>query len=236
MVVAVGDGVTHVAVGDEVVALTPSFNGTSMLASYVTVPAGFVQRRPPTLSVEAAAAAPVAYLTAFYALCELAGLRAGESVLVHSATGGVGLAALAVSRMVGAEVIATAGSPEKRDHLRALGIEHVFDSRTTEFAEQIRQLTRTDAGVDVVLNSLVGDAIPAGLSVLAPRGRFLEIGKRDVYANSTPRPCAVQEQPGAARHRPGGSHRAGAGVRVRHAPRRGGHAGATVASRRCRPR
>ncbi len=183
VVVAVGEGVAHVAVGDEVVALTPSFTVTSMLASFVTVPADFVQPRPAALSAAAASAVPVAYLTAYYALCELGGLRAGETVLVHSATGGVGLAALEVCRMMGATVIATAGSQEKRDHLHTLGVEHVFDSRTTAFAAQVREVTG-GRGVDLVLNSLVGEAIPAGLSVLAPRGRFLEIGKRDVYANA----------------------------------------------------
>ncbi len=182
VVVAAGSGVGHLRVGDEVVAITPSYRTTSMLASYVTVPAGFVQSRPAVLSPEKACAAPVAYLTAYYALCELGRVRAGERVLVHSATGGVGLAALEICRLVGAEVIATAGSPQKRAHLQALGIEHVLDSRTTAFARQVREIT-AGRGVDLVLNSLPGDAIPAGLSVLAPRGRFLELGKSDVYAH-----------------------------------------------------
>ena len=182
VVVAVGSGVDHVAVGDQVVAITPSYDRVGMLASYVTVPAALVVARPPSLSAADAASAPVAYVTAFYALCELGRVRAGERVLVHAATGGVGLAALQICRLLGAEVFATAGSQDKRDHLRSLGVEHVFDSRTTAFADEIRAVT-DGRGVDLVLNSLTGEAIAAGLSVLAPRGRFVEIGKRDVYAH-----------------------------------------------------
>jgi len=183
VVVAVGPDVDDVAVGDEVVAITPSYEQTSMLGSHVTVPADFVVPRPEHLAPEDACALPVAYLTAHYALLELAHLRAGERVLIHSAAGGVGLAAIEICRDVGAEVLATAGTSAKRDHLRALGIEHVFDSRTLAFGDEVRACTG-GRGVDVVLNSLVGDAIPAGLSTLAPRGRFVEIGKRDVYANA----------------------------------------------------
>jgi acyl carrier protein len=79
--------------------------------------------------------------------------------------------------------LATAGTEAKRQHLRSLGVEHVFDSRSVAFADEIRACTN-GRGVDVVLNSLAGPAIVAGLSVLAPRGRFVEIGKRDVYANA----------------------------------------------------
>ncbi len=104
-------------------------------------------------------------------------------MLIHSATGGVGLAALQICRHAGAEVFATAGTEAKRDQLRSLGVEHVFDSRTLAFADEVRAAT-SGGGVDVVLNSLVGAAIPAGLAALAPRGRFVEIGKRDVYAGS----------------------------------------------------
>ena len=184
VVVAVGAGVEHVRVGDAVVAITPSYRHTSMMASYVTVPAGFVLPRPPGLSVEEASALPVAYVTAYHTLCELGQVRAGEQVLIHAATGGVGLAAIAICRLLGAGVVATAGSEHKRAHLRSLGIEHVLDSRTLDFAREVLDITG-GRGVDVVLNSLTGDAIPAGLSVLAPRGRFLEIGKRDVYGGAT---------------------------------------------------
>jgi NADPH:quinone reductase-like Zn-dependent oxidoreductase/NADP-dependent 3-hydroxy acid dehydrogenase YdfG/acyl carrier protein len=183
IVTAVGAGVDHVRPGDAVVAITPSYRVTSMLASYATVPAGFVLARPSGLSAEQASALAVAYITAYYTLCEIGHLRAGERVLVHAATGGVGLAAIEICRLLGAEVIATAGSKRKRAHLRSLGVEHVLDSRTLDFARDVLDIT-DGRGVDLVLNSLTGEAIPAGLSVLAPRGRFLEIGKRDVYGGA----------------------------------------------------
>lgn len=183
VVVAVGADVDHVAVGDDVVAITSSYRHTSLLASFVTLPAGLVQPQPSAMSAASASATPVAYVTAYYSLCRLARLRDGETVLVHSAAGGVGLAAVELCRHLGATVIATAGSDSKRGFLRGLGIEHVFDSRSTAFGEQVRAATG-GGGVDVVLNSLVGEAIPVGVAALAPGGRFVEIGKRDVYGHS----------------------------------------------------
>ncbi|APE33579.1 hypothetical protein BOX37_05895 [Nocardia mangyaensis] len=171
---AVGQGVTGVSPGDVVAALaSPAFG------AFVTTSAELVTPVPESLDPVAAASVPIAYVTAYHALCELARLRKGERVLIHAATGGVGLAAVALAQRVGAEIHATAGSPAKRDYLRSLGIEHVMDSRSLDFAEQIRVSTG-GAGVDVVLNSLSGAAIRSSLAVLAPYGRFIEIGKRDV--------------------------------------------------------
>ena len=113
-------------------------------------------------------------------LIHLARLSAGEKVLIHSAAGGVGLAAVQVAQRAGAEIFATAGSPEKREFLKRLGVEHVFNSRSLEFAEKISELTDRK-GIDVVLNSLTGDFIPKSLSILNEKGRFLEIGKRDIW-------------------------------------------------------
>ncbi|MGH9592768.1 MAG: SDR family NAD(P)-dependent oxidoreductase, partial [Bryobacteraceae bacterium] len=109
----------------------------------------------------------------------LAGLKRGERVLIHAATGGVGLAAVQLAQQAGAEIFATAGSDAKRDYLRSLGVRHVFSSRTTDFAREIRSITN-GAGVDVVLNSLAGEFIDAGFQALADGGRFVEIGKRDI--------------------------------------------------------
>ena len=103
-------------------------------------------------------------------------------MLIHSATGGVGQAAMAIARAAGAEIFATAGSQERRTLLYDMGVEHVYDSRSIEFAEQIRQDT-DGYGVDVVLNSLTGAAQRAGLELLALGGRFVEIGKRDIYGD-----------------------------------------------------
>jgi acyl transferase domain-containing protein/NAD(P)-dependent dehydrogenase (short-subunit alcohol dehydrogenase family)/acyl carrier protein len=179
-VVAVGAGVESFRPGDEVVAVTPSFRKVSMLASVVTAPAAFVAPKPPHLTFEEAATVPLVFLTAHYALHELARLGEGERVLIHAASGGVGLAAVQLARRAGARVIATAGSPEKRELLASLGIEHVFNSRSTDFARQVMECTH-GRGVDVVLNSLSGEFLTQSLATLAPYGRFLEIGKRDIY-------------------------------------------------------
>ena len=183
VVVAVGPGVVGLEAGEAVVAITPSFDRIGMLGSFVTLPAELVVPRPLWLSAEAGAALPVAYLTAYYALHILGRIRQGDRVLIHSASGGVGLAALAVCRRAGAEVYATAGTAEKREYLRSLGIAHVFDSRGLEFGAEVLAATG-GRGVDLVLNSLVGRAITVGLEVLSEQGRFLEIGKRDVYGDT----------------------------------------------------
>jgi acyl transferase domain-containing protein/NADPH:quinone reductase-like Zn-dependent oxidoreductase/thioesterase domain-containing protein/NAD(P)-dependent dehydrogenase (short-subunit alcohol dehydrogenase family)/acyl carrier protein len=177
-VVAVGKQVRGLRIGDEVIA-----SGLGCFGSHLTVSAPYVVRKPARLSFEEAATIPVAFMTSWYALHHLGRIQAGERILIHSATGGVGLAAIQIAKLAGAEIFATAGNAEKRSYLRKLGIRHVMDSRSTAFAAEIRRLTK-GAGVDLVLNSLAGDAIAKGLSALAPGGRFLEIGKRDVYGNT----------------------------------------------------
>ncbi|MFV2094788.1 SDR family NAD(P)-dependent oxidoreductase [Micromonospora sp. LOL_014] len=178
-VTAVGAGVTGLAVGNRVVACV-----FGALASHVTVNIGRVRLIPPELSDEDAAALPLVGVTAWYGLAELGRTGPGDAVLVHSAAGGLGLAAIAVARHLGAEVIATAGTESKREHLRRLGIRHVFDSRDLSWAEQV--LTATDGrGCDVILNSLTGAALTRGLDVLAEDGRFIEVGKMDIYADRT---------------------------------------------------
>jgi polyketide synthase 7 len=135
---------------------------------------------PPGLSLVAAAGVPVVFLTALYGLSVLGGLRAGERVLVHTATGGVGMAAVQLARHWGAEVFVTA-SRGKWDTLRAMGFDddHIGDSRTTEFEAKFSVATN-GAGFDVVLNSLAGEFTDASLRLLAPGGRFIEMGKTDV--------------------------------------------------------
>lgn len=177
-VVAVGDGVTHVKVGDQVFGLAVFGLATHTLAraeDVLPIPAGITR--------EEAATVPVVFMTAWHALKNVARLRKGETVLVHAGAGGVGMAAIQIARHFGARVIASAGSPAKRSLLITLGVEHVIDSRRGDFAEQVMRLTN-GRGVDVVLNALAAEAIPMGLSCLAEFGRFLEIGKRDIYQNS----------------------------------------------------
>jgi acyl transferase domain-containing protein/acyl-CoA synthetase (AMP-forming)/AMP-acid ligase II/acyl carrier protein len=177
-VATVGLGVEGFRAGDEVMGLAPFSFG-----AYVLAPAAYVVHKPARFSFEEAATIPVSFLTAYYALVYLGRLAAGEKVLIHSASGGVGQAAIQLARRAGAEIFATAGSPQKREYLQSLGIRCVMDSRSLAFAGQVLEWTQ-DRGVDVVLNSLAGEAIPRGLSILAPFGRFLEIGKRDIYQNS----------------------------------------------------
>ena len=135
------------------------------------------------MTTEEAAAVSTAYATAWYSLHTLARIKSGDRVLIHSATGGVGQAAIAIARDAGAEIFATAGSDDRRELLRKMGIERVYNSRTTDFADEIRRDT-DGYGVDVVLNSLTGAGQRAGLELLAFDGRFVEIGKRDVYEHT----------------------------------------------------
>jgi len=177
-IVALGEGVDDFKIGDEVIAIVPG-----CFSTFVTTSTTLVVRKPAHLSLEEAATIPIVFLTAYYALHHLGRLGKGERILIHAAAGGVGLAAVQLAQRVGAEIFATAGSPEKREFLRSLGVTHVMDSRSLDFADAV--LDYTDGkGVDVVLNSLAGDAIPKSLSVLGAYGRFLEIGKRDIYQNS----------------------------------------------------
>lgn len=174
-VVALGAGVEHLAVGDEVVAVAPR-----SYATYVTANADLVVRKPPQLGFAEAATLPVAFLMADHALNSVGHLKSGERVLIHAAAGGVGQAAVQLAKRAGAQIFATAGSQEKRDYLRSLGIDHVMDSRSLDFADQILEVT-DGTGVDVVLNSLAGEAIARSLSLLSPGGRFLELGRTDLW-------------------------------------------------------
>jgi acyl transferase domain-containing protein/NADPH:quinone reductase-like Zn-dependent oxidoreductase len=150
------------------------------LGSLVTVPAASMATLPDDIGMAAAAGMPVAFLTALLGLDRLAGLRAGETVLIHAAAGGVGLAAVQIAQRAGATVFATAGSAAKRALLAGMGVARVMDSRSTGFAAEVLAATG-GRGVDVLLNSLAGEFIPAGLRSLAPGGRFLELGKRGVW-------------------------------------------------------
>jgi NADPH:quinone reductase-like Zn-dependent oxidoreductase/NADP-dependent 3-hydroxy acid dehydrogenase YdfG len=175
---AVGGGVTGWSRGDAVMCFAPS-----CLGSHVLTPASAVAVRPVGLSPAEAATIPVAFMTAWYALRHLARLRRGERVLIHGAAGGLGLAAIQISAHLGLEIYATAGAPEKHEFLRRLGVRRLFSSRSTAFAPAVREATGGE-GVDCVLNSLAGEAAAAGIGLLRPFGRFIELGKRDFFADS----------------------------------------------------
>ena len=175
-------------VGERVVGFGPaSFSDRLVIADTA------LAHVPHGVSLEAAATIPTTFFTVYYALKHLARLEEGEKVLIHGAAGGVGIAALQIAEWLGAEVFATVGSPAKRDFLALMGIDNVYDSRSHGFAEDIladlaarqqRDPSVDARGVDVVLNSLAGEAIAQNLRVLKPFGRFCELGKRDFYENT----------------------------------------------------
>jgi phthiocerol/phenolphthiocerol synthesis type-I polyketide synthase C len=164
--------------GDKVVGFGPS-----SFANHVVTKAAAISHVPPQMSFEAAATIPSVFFTVYYALHHLAHLQPGEKVLIHGAAGGVGIAAVQLAKHLGAEIHATASSTEKRDFLHLLGVDFIYDSRSLSFADEILAQT-AGSGIDVVLNSLAGEAINSNLQVLKPFGRFLELGKRDFYENT----------------------------------------------------
>jgi NADPH:quinone reductase-like Zn-dependent oxidoreductase/NADP-dependent 3-hydroxy acid dehydrogenase YdfG/acyl carrier protein len=178
MITRIGAEVKKYKMGDEVITVAPFCFG-----KYVVSLAADLMPKPPQISFEEAATIPVAFLTAYYSLVHLGRIQKGERILIHAGAGGVGLAAIQIAQLYGCEIFSTAGSPEKRKYLQELGVQHVMDSRSLKFADEIRRITQ-GKGVDIVLNSLAGDFIPTSLSVLGAYGRFLEIGKIDIYTNS----------------------------------------------------
>ncbi len=177
-VIRVGSAVKDLRPGDAVVGMAPY-----CFRSHVTVHRDMVFRKPGSMSFADAATLPTVFLTSHYAINELARMEKGESILVHAGTGGVGQAAIQIAKHLGLTIFATAGSPEKRRLLREMGVHHVLDSRTLKFADDIMEITGGE-GVDAVLNSLAGDFIPKNFSVLKTFGRYMEIGKIDVYGNT----------------------------------------------------
>ena len=175
MVVQAGPGVAGLAAGDRVLGLAEGGFGPVVVADarlLVPVPQGW--------SFARAAAVPVAFATAWYALVDLAGARAGQRLLVHAAAGGVGMAAVAIGRHLGLEVYGTA-SPGKHAILAGRGLDaaHLASSRDAGF--EARFLAATDgAGLDIVLNSLAGELTDASLRLLPGGGAFIEMGKTDL--------------------------------------------------------
>ena len=174
IIVDVGSHVTDFKVGDIVCAI--AFGSYS---TYVTVPESQVIHIPKGLTFLQAASLPIAFVTAYYALHSIASIKAGDRVLIHAATGGVGQAAVQLAQQAGATIYATAGSENKRQWLHDQGIKYVFNSRSLDFAEEIAMLTEGE-GVDIVLNSFTGDYIPLGLKLVKQDGHFIELGKATI--------------------------------------------------------
>lgn len=180
VVSAVGEGVTDVKVGDEVLACSKQSIGGFSYAHQE-----HVVSKPANLDWNQAASLPIVYLTAYYSLVHQCRIEEGEKILVHAAAGGVGIAAIHIAHALGCEVFATVSTQDKRDYIIGLGVkpENIMNSRSLDFADEIMQ--KTDGyGVDVVVNSIAGEAIYKSVRCLAAYGRFIEIGKTDIYRNS----------------------------------------------------
>ena len=174
----IGPEVRHCVVGDGV-----AFLQGGCIANRVVVHEHLVFAKPARLSMEEAASSLSVYVTAYYSLMHLARLRKGQRVLIHSAMGGVGQAAIALARHAGAEIWATAGNEAKRERLLELGVRAAFDSHSFDWFDELMAATGGE-GVDVVLNSLAGRHIELCLEALRPGGWHCEIGKVDIYADN----------------------------------------------------
>ncbi|KAK7978171.1 polyketide synthase [Apiospora saccharicola] len=182
IVTKVGSGVTDVKIGDRMLVLS-ALHGT--FQTHTRIPREIAAKIPDEMAFKEAAGIPVIFSTAYHCLIEVARLKKGETVLIHAAAGGVGQAAIQIAHNVGATVYATISSLEKKELLmKEYGIpeEHIFSSRDLSFAAGVMRITN-GKGVDVVLNSLAGEALRASFNCIATFGRFIEIGKRDIFAN-----------------------------------------------------
>eukprot|EP00820_Chromera_velia_P004139 Cvel_3424.t1-p1 / transcript=Cvel_3424.t1 / gene=Cvel_3424 / organism=Chromera_velia_CCMP2878 / gene_product=Erythronolide synthase, modules 3 and 4, putative / transcript_product=Erythronolide synthase, modules 3 and 4, putative / location=Cvel_scaffold137:112354-129164(+) / protein_length=4811 / sequence_SO=supercontig / SO=protein_coding / is_pseudo=false len=175
-VVAVGQDVQHLAVGDDVYGVAPG-----CLKSYATTDAHLMSQKPNSMTFEEAASLPVVFVTVELALRDLAKVKKGDNVLIHAATGGVGLAAIQFCKNAGATVFATVGSDAKADHLKSLGVTNIASSRNAEqFKSQMETLLKGQK-IDVVLNSLIEEFIPFSVDLMGPNARFMELGKRGTW-------------------------------------------------------
>ena len=189
-VTATGSEVTGFSPGDRVMAI-----GAGTFARHVVTKASMARRLPADMTVEEAATIPVAYVSAWLGLMDMAAIRAGDKVLIHAGAGGVGMAAIMLAKHFGAEVYATASSG-KQDILREMGVARVYDSRTLDFADGIMEDTG-GYGVDIVLNALANDFIPKSIGITARNGRFVEIGKNRTWTHAQ----VAAERPDIAYHK-----------------------------------
>ncbi|KAI0126592.1 putative polyketide synthase [Xylariales sp. AK1849] len=181
IITAVGINVKGFSIGDNVAALA-----VGSFSSVHRVKAHNVFRLPAGMSLEDGASIPLAFATAYHALVDVAKVSKGQRILVHSAAGGVGQAAVKLAQLTDAEVFVTVGNDNKRQlmmHEYGIPHDHIFSSRDNGFADQILRMTEGE-GIDVVLNQLSGELLKETWRCIAMFGCFLEIGKRDIYANS----------------------------------------------------
>jgi NADPH:quinone reductase-like Zn-dependent oxidoreductase len=177
VVTRVGSEASKFKVGDRLMTWS-----LGCFSNYVRNDESMYQHIPTTMSYATAASLPMIYCTAYQSIVEEARLEKGEKILIHAAAGGVGQASIMIAQHIGAEIFATVGSQEKKDHImKTFGIpaDHIFNSRDLSFVQGIRRATN-DGGVDVILNSLAGEALRESWSCLAWFGRFIELGKKDI--------------------------------------------------------
>ena len=180
IVAEIGGNVTSLAVGDRVCAVA-----YGSFATFTYCSTSKVAKIPENMPFNVAASIPIVYTTAYYCMYDIAHLQKGQTILIHAAAGGVGQAAIMLSQSIGAKIYATVGSAAKKEFLvRTYGLDpkSIFFSRNTSFGTNIREATKR--GVDVVLNSLSGDALRVGWECVAVGGIFIEIGKADIQSNS----------------------------------------------------
>ncbi len=176
-VVAVGNNVSQFKLGDRVFGCAKQSFSTE-----IVVDSSYISHLPRHCSMQQGATISVAFMTAYYAINKVAKAQSGQKILIHGAAGAIGLAAIQVAHLLELEIHATVGSQQKRILLESLGVENIYDSRSTDFFVQMSQ---KDLQMDIVLNSLSSDLLEASLAVLAPLGHFIELGKRDIFENNT---------------------------------------------------
>ncbi|KAF2076631.1 hypothetical protein CYY_002060 [Polysphondylium violaceum] len=182
IVTEVGSNVSHLKVGDKVFGI----NMSRAMTTFVTCDSDLVFPIPEGMNYQDACTLPIVFLTSWYSLVVQGRLKKNEKVLIHSAAGGVGLASVQIAKFIGADIYVTVGSQDKHEYLVKefnLDPNHIFNSRSISFYNDIMHATQ-GLGVDVVLNSLSGEYIEKSILALAPYGRFVEIGKKDIYGDS----------------------------------------------------
>ncbi|XP_665783.1 hypothetical protein [Cryptosporidium hominis TU502] len=181
-VVSVGPGVKNIQVGDDVFGLSQG-----CIETYHTTNALLVTKKPKLLTFEEAASIPTIFSTVKVSLNQYSKLKKGDCVLIHVASGGVGLAAIQICSRIGANVIATVGSIKKVEYLKSIGIKFVSSSRDyTKFSQDMKYFMSelNIDGVDIVINSLVGEFIPLSMKFLKRNGTFIELGKREILSEN----------------------------------------------------
>jgi NADPH:quinone reductase-like Zn-dependent oxidoreductase len=184
VVTCVGSSVKNLVVGDRVVTFATQ-KQTGCFQSFFKTNENAVVKIPPQLSLDEAASIPMVFITAIYGLNHVARLSVGETILIHAAGGGVGQAAIQIAQLAGAEVFATVSTTEKRDWLikeYGLAEDHIFSSRDLSFVQGVMRMTK-NRGADVILNSLASEALRRSWDCIAPFGRFIELGKKDILSN-----------------------------------------------------